>query len=73
MCVRFRGPLAPVVIFLKNVIFWKISEFHFGITLGLSGPPESIPTMLRARAECRRTLSRPCGPMPTLPLPPRAD
>ena len=43
-------------------------RFHFRVTWGLSGPPESIPTMPPARAECRRTLSRPCGPLPTLPL-----
>ena len=38
--------------------------------MGLSGPPESNPTMPPARAECRRTLSQTCGPMPTHPLPP---
>ena len=53
-----------------------ISVFRFWVTWGLSGPPESIPTMPPARApgaKRRRTLSRSCWPIPALTLAPRAD
>ena len=68
--IRICRILVEIVIFLKNTLFWKISQFRFRVAWGHSGPSESIAMMALTCAECRRTLLGPCGPMPRLPLPP---
>ena len=58
---------------LRNSRQLDFPEISFRFTPGVSGPSGSIATMPQACAECRRTLSRPCGSMPTLSYPLEPD